>query len=79
MTGDDKYAKLAEGAQKHLLSPQPAWGEPFPGLVGERINITTGEVVNNAVSWGGMHDSFYEYLIKMYVYDPERYAEYKER
>jgi len=29
--------------------------------------------------WVGGDDSFYEYLIKMYVYDSTRFAEYRDR
>lgn len=79
LTGDRQYAKLAEKAQSYLLHPEPAWAEPFPGLVGNKIDIKTGQFTDNKVSWNGGDDSFYEYLIKMYIYDPERYGIYKER
>ncbi|KAJ5091375.1 CAZyme family GH47 [Penicillium alfredii] len=79
LTGDDEYAKLSQKAQSYLLDPKPSSGEPFPGLVGSSINIKTGEFADGMVSWDGGDDSFYEYLIKMYVYDPKRFEKYKDR
>ncbi|OQD78372.1 hypothetical protein PENDEC_c001G01952 [Penicillium decumbens] len=79
LLGDDSYGKLSQKAESYLLNPQPSSGEPFPGLVGSNIYISNGEFANGAVSWNGGDDSFYEYLIKMYVYDPKRFETYKDR
>ncbi|KAL2838035.1 glycoside hydrolase [Aspergillus pseudoustus] len=79
LTGDDEYARLSQRAQEYLLHPSPPEYQPFPGLLGHTINITTGEFADGSVSWGGGHDSYYEYLIKMYVYDPERFSLYRDR
>ncbi|KAF4209010.1 hypothetical protein CNMCM8980_001687 [Aspergillus fumigatiaffinis] len=79
LTGDPEYAKLSQRAESYLLAPQPSSGEPFPGLVGSEISIQTGQFTNGFVSWNGGSDSFYEYLMKMYVYDPKRFATYKDR
>ncbi|THC95625.1 hypothetical protein EYZ11_004887 [Aspergillus tanneri] len=79
LTGDDEYANLSQKAESHLLDPQPKEAQPFPGLVGSSIDIRTGKFANAQVSWNGGADSFYEYLIKMYVYDPKRFGKYKER
>ncbi|ORX50997.1 glycoside hydrolase [Hesseltinella vesiculosa] len=38
-----------------------------PGLYPHLINADTGRPVGSYVTWGGMGDSFYEYLIKQYV------------
>lgn len=54
-------------------------GEPFPGLLGTDVNITTGLFIDGDGGWVGGDDSFYEYLIKMYLYDPVRFGEYKQR
>lgn len=79
LTGDDEYATISQKAESHLLNPQPSSGEPFPGLVGSNINIENGQFTDGYVSWDGGDDSFYEYLIKMFVYDPKRFATYKDR
>ncbi|ODM18763.1 putative mannosyl-oligosaccharide alpha-1,2-mannosidase 1B [Aspergillus cristatus] len=79
LTGDPEYARLSQKAQEYLLHPQPASSEPFPGLVGSNIDIATGNFTDAVISWNGGADSFYEYLIKMYVYDPRRFGLYKER
>lgn len=79
LTGDPEYARLSQQAESHLLHPQPASSEPFPGLVGSTIDLQTGHFTDAAVSWNGGDDSFYEYLIKLYVYDPARFGLYKDR
>ncbi|CAG8240687.1 unnamed protein product [Penicillium salamii] len=79
LTGDDEYANLSRKAESYLLNPQPSTAEPFPGLVGSYINISNGHFTDGIVSWNGGDDSFYEYLIKMYVYDPKRFEKYKDR
>lgn len=79
LTGDPKYGQLAQKAEDYLLHPKPALGEPFPGLLGMDVNITTGLFVDGSGGWVGGADSYYEYLIKMYLYDPQRFGEYKQR
>lgn len=79
ITGDDKYARMTDKAQSYLMNPQPSSMEPFPGLLGNRIDINTGELRNSNGGWGGSADSFYEYLLKMYVYDPKRFELYRDR
>jgi mannosyl-oligosaccharide alpha-1,2-mannosidase len=79
LLNDRKYTDMAQKAESYLLAPQPPEAEPFPGLVGQDINITSGLFINTAGSWGGSADSFYEYLLKMYVYDPSTFKKYKDR
>ncbi|EFW20805.1 maturation of Asn-linked oligosaccharides protein [Coccidioides posadasii str. Silveira] len=79
ITGDPEYGRLAQKGESYLLNPQPSSSEPFPGLVGRTIDIETGLFRDDYVSWGGGSDSFYEYLIKMYVYDKGRFGKYKDR
>jgi mannosyl-oligosaccharide alpha-1,2-mannosidase len=73
------YAQLSQNAESYLLNPQPSLGEPFPGLLGTNVAVSNGSFVDSEGSWGGGDDSFYEYLIKMYVYDKNRFGEYKDR
>ncbi|KAI0477799.1 glycoside hydrolase family 47 protein [Xylariaceae sp. FL0804] len=80
LTGDAKWAELSQKGESYLLTVlNPEVGEPYPGLLGSNVNVTTGEFVDSAGSFNGGTDSFYEYLIKMYIYDTERFAYYKER
>ncbi len=79
LTGVKSYGDLAQRGESYLLKPLPASAEPFPGMVGSRIWIANGTFADNQGSWNGGTDSFYEYLIKMYVYDPKRFASYKDR
>jgi mannosyl-oligosaccharide alpha-1,2-mannosidase len=78
-TGITKYAEYAQKAQAYLLKPQPASGEPFPGLLGTNVLISDGTFTDSQGGWGGGDDSFYEYLIKMYLYDESRFGVYKDR
>jgi hypothetical protein len=79
LLNDPKYAQLATRAQSYLLTPTPSQGEPFPGLVGSYININDGTFADQTGGWGGGSDSFYEYLLKAYVYDGKTYGAYKDR
>ena len=79
LTGNPVYGNLARRAEEYLLKPSPPESEPFPGMVGSRVSIENGTFGDSVGSWAGGTDSFYEYLIKMYVYDPDRYGFYKER
>ena len=79
LTGNDTYGQLAQTGEEYLLNPRPATSEPFPGLVGTNVNITTGLFTDAEGGWNGGDDSFYEYLIKMFVYDSSRFANYRDR
>ncbi|KKY28024.1 putative glycoside hydrolase family 47 protein [Diplodia seriata] len=79
LLGDDEYAQLSQKAESYLLNPQPAYNEPWPGLVGSDIGIENGSFVDASGGWNGGTDSFYEYLIKMWMYDTDRFSEYKDR
>lgn len=79
LTGNKTYAALAAKGESYLLSPvKPTSSEPWPGLVGSNVNITTGLFTDAAGGWVGGDDSFYEYLIKMYVYDASRFGHYRD-
>lgn len=79
LTGDETYGELAQRGESHLLNPTPKSSEPFPGLIGTNVDISNGHFLDAQGGWGGGDDSFYEYLIKMYAYDPVRFSDYKER
>ena len=79
LTGNATYGALAQKAESYLLNPQPAYNSPFPGLVGTSVDIDTGLFTDATGGWNGGDDSFYEYLLKMYIYDPARYGNYSER
>ncbi|KAI1981985.1 Mannosyl-oligosaccharide alpha-1,2-mannosidase 1B [Ophidiomyces ophidiicola] len=79
LTGNPVYGELAQKGESHLLEPKPEFAEPFPGLVGRDLDIESGLFRDGLVSWGGGSDSFYEYLLKMFVYDEKRFGKYKDR
>ncbi|RDL42045.1 alpha-1,2-Mannosidase [Venustampulla echinocandica] len=79
LTGNKTFSKLSQKGESYLLAPKPASSEPWPGLVGMNINIKTGQFEDAFGGWVGGADSFYEYLIKMYVYDTTRFESYKDR
>ncbi|KAF2029320.1 glycoside hydrolase [Setomelanomma holmii] len=79
LSGNSTYISLVNKAESYLLSPSPASSEPFPGLLGMNISPENGTFLDAVGGWIGGADSFYEYLIKMYIYDPSRYAALKDR
>ncbi|KAI6358230.1 hypothetical protein MCOR25_007396 [Pyricularia grisea] len=76
LTGDPQYGKLAQKAESYFLKPS---SEVWPGLTGGLFNCDTGEILDRYGGFTSGNDSAYEYLVKMYVYDPEKYANYGER
>ncbi|KAI5818729.1 glycoside hydrolase [Pyronema omphalodes] len=79
LTGDSKYARLAQKAEGYLLDPHPSLGEPFLGMLGTNVDIKTGQFRDSSGGWSGGTDSFYEYLLKMWIYDQSRYKNYLDR
>lgn len=78
LTGNKTYAQLAQRAENYLLRPTGA-PQAWPGLVGTYVSTKDGTFLDSQGGWNGGDDSFYEYLIKMYVYDPAAFGEYKDR
>lgn len=56
ITKDTKYVQLAERAEEYLLKPQPASGEPYPGLLGSFVSVKTGNITDMRGSWGAFAD-----------------------
>ncbi|KAF2477011.1 mannosyl-oligosaccharide alpha-1,2-mannosidase-like protein [Lindgomyces ingoldianus] len=79
LSGNTSYGALTQKAESYLLNPSPPSSEPWTGLVGTDINVTTGQFLDSTGGWVGGDDSFYEYLIKMFIYDPSRFATYRDR
>ncbi|KAF5545162.1 class I alpha-mannosidase 1B [Fusarium mexicanum] len=78
LTGNQTYAKLAQKAQDHLIHPKTKQSFTLPGLIGTYVKLKDGYFGDYQAGWGGGSDSYYEYLIKMYAYDPVAFAEYGE-
>lgn len=80
LLGDDTYANLSERGESYLLNPKYATGyaSPWPGLVGTNVNISNGVFLDATGGWNGGTDSYYEYLIKMWVYDSDKYSNYRD-
>ncbi|KOS22701.1 putative mannosyl-oligosaccharide alpha-1 [Escovopsis weberi] len=78
LTGNQEYAQLAQKGESYLIKPTGVL-EAFPGLIGTWVSTRNGSFLDNSGSWNGGDDSFYEYLIKMYLYNPEVFATYKDR
>ena len=75
MTGDPEYGNLAQKAEANWFA-DPGF---FPGLTSGNYSISTGQPLDIYGGWQSGNDSAYEYLIKMYVYDPDRYQNYSAR
>lgn len=68
LTGDSSYRTLAERCENNLISPSQTL--IHPGIVGSSLDINTGKYTNFEGGWQAGIDSFYEYLIKTYIYAP---------
>lgn len=76
LTGNPEYGELVQKAESHWLTPS---AETWPGLTGSNFSCETGRILDDFGGWTSGNDSAYEYLPKMYAYDPERYALYGKR
>jgi mannosyl-oligosaccharide alpha-1,2-mannosidase len=74
------FANLTQHAEEYLLHPKykNVTIQPLPGLRGTNIDLRTGAFLDAVGGWGGGDDSYYEYLIKMFVYDPVHFSNYKD-
>ncbi|KAI8637057.1 glycoside hydrolase [Parasitella parasitica] len=63
ITGNWKYHYVGQHVYDVFTSMHVKTFGLFPHL----IDVNTGEPIGNHVTWGGMGDSFYEYLIKQLV------------
>jgi len=61
-TGVAKYALASERAHAALLADPPA-----DGLYGTQISLRNGARAGGAITFGGAGDSFYEYLLKLWL------------
>lgn len=76
LTGDPEYGQLAQKAESYWLTPS---SEVWPGLTGGLFSVENGTILDEYGGFVSGNDSAYEYLVKMYVYNPEKYAEYGKR
>jgi mannosyl-oligosaccharide alpha-1,2-mannosidase len=76
VTKDKKYVNLARKAEQYLLDAHAS--QNIPGLLGSYVNIESGAIEGHDGSWGAFADSYYEYLLKAYVYDQVVYQDYLE-
>lgn len=76
LTGNPEYGNLVHKSASYLSNPK---SEVWPGLIGSHLDFRTGEFTDSDGGWGPGAESFYEYLIKMYVYDSSRYGNYRDR
>ena len=70
---EPSYALKAQRPIDHMDGTKPA----IPGLYPIYISPTHGAFTNNRVAWGAMGDSFYEYLLKMYLLTGKAHEQYK--
>jgi len=75
-TGETKYATLVENVHKKMRE-----APPDHGLWPINVDLNTGHSSGGMVSFGAMGDSFFEYLLKVWVQggriEPEYLADYE--
>ncbi|KAI7484813.1 glycoside hydrolase [Hortaea werneckii] len=79
ITGHRVYVEKARKAEQYLINPTSAEQMPFPGIYGSFVSVMNGQLMDSKGSWGSLADSFYEYLVKMYIYDRDVYSTYLDR
>ncbi|KAI8341348.1 glycoside hydrolase [Chlamydoabsidia padenii] len=74
ITGNWKYHDIGQRVYNSFKNMKTSHKGLFPHL----INPDTGVPVGDYITWGGMADSFYEYLIKQYIFSKSQDTMKKE-
>lgn len=80
LTGEPKYARYAREAEDALLQtiPKDIMAREIPGLFPDKADVVDNMSSGDVLHWGGGIDSFYEYLLKISIYDPQRFLQYRD-
>jgi hypothetical protein len=70
-TGNPKYAVASEKVHKMLRRSKPQ-----DGLYGIHVNVNTGLSAGGTVAFGALGDSFFEYLLKIWIQGDRQEGEY---
>ncbi len=72
-TKDSKYESLAQRVIDHL----DKLPKPYPGLYPVYISPATGQFTNQKIMFGALGDSFYEYLLKVWLLTGRKNEQYR--
>ncbi|KAK4934035.1 hypothetical protein LTR66_015760, partial [Elasticomyces elasticus] len=70
VTGDQSYRQLADRAEAYFVHPNPA--PAYPYLIGSELDVETGNFITFDFGCKATIDSFLEYLVKSYIYNPRK-------
>ncbi|KAJ1950170.1 hypothetical protein EC988_004487 [Linderina pennispora] len=73
LTGNDKYHQAAQRVVDILDKAD----KPYPGLYPIWIEIDSGKMTSGQITFGGQGDSWYEYMLKQYLYGRQKHEQYK--
>ncbi|KAJ1666220.1 hypothetical protein IW140_003208 [Coemansia sp. RSA 1813] len=73
LTGDPKYHEAAQRVVDILDQAE----KPYPGLYPIWIDINSAKLVSGKITFGGQGDSWYEYMIKQYVFSRHSNDQYR--
>ncbi|ORX71112.1 glycoside hydrolase [Linderina pennispora] len=73
LTGNDKYHQAAQRVVDILDKAD----KPYPGLYPIWIEISSGKMTSGQITFGGQGDSWYEYMLKQYLYGRQKHEQYK--
>ncbi|KAJ1774288.1 hypothetical protein IW137_000051 [Coemansia sp. RSA 1287] len=73
LTGDPVYHETAQRVVDLLDKAD----KPHKGLYPIWLNIKTGKLDSGSITFGGMGDSWYEYMLKQYIYSRREHDQYR--
>ncbi|KAJ1949909.1 hypothetical protein FBU59_000934, partial [Linderina macrospora] len=73
LTGNEKYHQAAQRVVDILDKAD----KPYPGLYPIWIEISSGKMTSGQITFGGQGDSWYEYMLKQYLYGRQKHEQYK--
>ncbi|KAJ2780925.1 hypothetical protein H4R18_003172 [Coemansia javaensis] len=73
LTGDPSY----HAAAQRVVDILDRAHKPYPGLYPIWVDIASGNLTSGQITFGGMGDSWYEYMLKQYIYSRRSTAQYR--
>lgn len=72
-SGEQKYEDMSMRGMKFLYPKIPS-----NGLMGIKVDIASGKAVDSTITFGALGDSFYEYLLKVWIQGGKKETWYRE-
>ncbi|KAF2265040.1 seven-hairpin glycosidase [Lojkania enalia] len=79
-TGDQTYRRMVLKSMDPILNPHPEVPSSYPGLFPKHLDLKTGLFNTTDIGgWSHAGGGLYEMLLKLSIYDPDRFGLFREK